>query len=325
MNKSTENNKKEDNNYLRSVVAHELHKPARRYYQRRHVDIRALDETWQCDLVDMSAYASVNENYKFILTIIDNFSKYAFAVPLKTKSAKDVTAAMKSVFLKGRYPQKHLHVDQGKEFYNSEFKNLMKEYNINMYSTYSTLKASIVERFNRTLKNQMWERFTFQGSYKWLTILPELIRNYNNTKHRTIKMKPKNVTKNNEKDISRKIYHNQNSMFCVTSKLKKKFKIGDKVRISKYKKIFEKGYTPNWTTEIFTITKVLNTIPITYKLADYQDNNVEGCFYQEELSPVRYPDIYLVEKILKKHKNKVLVRWLGFSSEHDTWENESEL
>ncbi|XP_044019492.1 uncharacterized protein LOC122859874 [Aphidius gifuensis] len=138
-------------------------------------------------------------------------------------------------------------------------------------------------------------------------------------------MKPKNVTKNNEKDILRGIYHNQNPMFCVSSKLKKKFKIGDKVRISEYKKFFEKGYTPNWTTEVFTITKVLNTIPITYKLADYQDNNVEGCFYQGELSPVRYPDIYLVEKILKKRKNKVLVRWLGFDSEHDTWENESEL
>ncbi|XP_044013972.1 uncharacterized protein LOC122856354 [Aphidius gifuensis] len=123
-------------------------------------------------------------------------------------------------------------------------------------------------------------------------------------------MKPKNVTKNNEKDILREIYHNQNPMFCVTSKLKRKFKI---------------GYTPNWTTEVFTITKVLNTIPITYKLADYQDNNVEGCFYQEELSPVRYPDIYLVEKILEKRKNKVLVRWLGFDSEHDTLENESEL
>ncbi|XP_044005504.1 uncharacterized protein LOC122850418 [Aphidius gifuensis] len=138
-------------------------------------------------------------------------------------------------------------------------------------------------------------------------------------------MKPKNVTKNNEKDILGDIYYNRNPMFCVTSKLKKRSKIGDKVRMSKYKKIFEKGYTPNWTTEVFTITKVLNTIPITYKLADYQDNNVEGCFYQEELSPVRYPDIYLVGKILKKRKNKVLVRWLGFDSEHDTWENESEL
>ncbi|XP_044005857.1 uncharacterized protein LOC122850866 [Aphidius gifuensis] len=85
------------------------------------------------------------------------------------------------------------------------------------------------------------------------------------------------------------------------------------------------SYTPIWTTDVLTISKVLNTIPITYKLADYQDNNVGGCFYQEELSPVRYPDIYLVEKFLKKRKNKVLVRWLGFDFEHDTWENESEL
>lgn len=321
----TKEKQKKDNDYIRRVVAHELHKPARRFYQRRHVVIRGLDETWQCDLVDMSAYASVNNNYKFILTIIDNFSKFAFAVPIKTKSAKDVTAAMRSVFIKGRYPKKHLHVDKGKEFYNSEFQKLLKEYNINMYSTYSSLKASIIERFNRTLKNKMWERFTYQGSYKWLTILPQLIRNYNNTKHRTIKMKPKNVNGNNEKDLLRNIYYNQNPMLYVASKLKKKFKVGDKVRISKYKKIFEKSYTPNWTTEIFTITKLLNTIPITYKIADYQENDLEGCFYEEELSPVRYPDVYLVEKIIKKRKNKVLVRWLGFDSEHDTWENESDL
>lgn len=92
-----------------------------------------------------------------------------------------------------------------------------------MYLLYSTLKASIVERFNRTLKNQMWERLIFQGSYRWLTILPELIENYNQTKHRTINIKPKNVTKNNKKDILRKIHNNQNSMLCATSKLEKKF------------------------------------------------------------------------------------------------------
>ena len=101
---------------------------------------------------------------------------------------------MKSVLAQGRVP-KNLQVDRGKEFYNQSFANLMKHYNINLYSTFSNLKASICQRFNRTLKNKMWIQYSLQGNYKWLNILPHLISSYNDTKHQTIKMKPKNVTK----------------------------------------------------------------------------------------------------------------------------------
>ena len=134
------------------AVVEELHRPARRHYPRRHVDIREIDDTWQADLVDMSAYAKVNRGYRFLLTVIDIFSKFAWAVPTKTKSGSDVTAAMRSD--QGRQPRR-LHVDQGKEFYNAAFKNLMEEYNIRLYSTFSDLKASICERFNRTLNTKM--------------------------------------------------------------------------------------------------------------------------------------------------------------------------
>nr|ACE75265.1 integrase core domain-containing protein [Glyptapanteles flavicoxis] len=301
------------------VIAEELHKPARRNYKRRHVDIRGLDETWQADLVEMIPYATVNKGYKYLLTIIDIFSKYAWAIPIKSKSGADVTSAMKSVLQQGRIP-KNLHVDQGKEFYNKEFKDLMKQHNINIYSTFSNLKASICERFNRTLKTKMWREFTARGSYKWTDILDDLVNTYNNTKHRTIKMNPADVTAAQEKQLLEKIYQQ-----IQPAPKKNKFKVGDKVRVSKYKNVFEKGYTPNWTTEIFTIKTVQNTSPTTYKLVDYQNQPIQGGFYEEELSKVKYPDAYLVEKIIKKRGNKYYVKWLGFDNNHNSWIDKSDI
>ena len=146
---------------------------------------------------------------------------------------------MKSVLREsGRVPN-NLHTDRGKEFYNKNFQALMTKYRINLYSTYSNLKASICERFNRTLKNEMWKKFSLRGNYKWLDILPALLTAYNERKHRTTGMKPKDVTKSNENDVMHKFA-------AVQRKKKTKFQVGDKVRVSRAKQSFEKGYTPNW-------------------------------------------------------------------------------
>ena len=126
----------------------------------------------------MQPYEKENKGYKYILTVIDIFSKFAWAVSVKSKKGEDVTTAMKSVLDNRRVP-KNVHVDRGKEFYNSHFENLMKQYNINSYSTFSNFKATICERFNRTLKNKMWMQFSLQGNYKWLDILKDLISPYN--------------------------------------------------------------------------------------------------------------------------------------------------
>ncbi|XP_051167308.1 uncharacterized protein LOC127285369 [Leptopilina boulardi] len=164
----------------------------------------------------------------------------------------------------------------------------------------------------------MWMQFSLRGNYKWYDILPNLISTYNDTKHRTIGMKPKDVTAQHV-DISK----DRISKLRKIPLRRSKFKIGDKVRVSKYKNIFEKGYTPNWTTEIFTIDKVESTQPVTYKLKDYQDQPISGGFYEEELLKVKYSDIYLVEKILRTRGNKVLVKWLGFDNSHNTWEDKA--
>ena len=301
----------------RQVVL-ELHKPARKIFKRRRVIIKGLDDLWQADLVEMIGYSKVNKGYKYLETIIDTFSKFAWAIPIRQKTAAEVANSLKYVFNQGRIP-KNLQTDDGKEFFNSTFKKLMLQHNINHYSTYSSLKASIVERFNRTLKNKMWVEFSFRGSYRWTDILSNLLDTYNKTTHRTIKMRPCDINRSNEKFLLSTVYNH------IKIAHKPKYKIGDSVRINKYKHVFSKGYTPNWTTEIFTVKQIKYTNPTTYLLADYQGNPIKDGFYELELLKTAYPNVYLVEKILRKSGTKVFVKWLGFSNDHNTWINKNDV
>lgn len=303
-------------------LVNELHHSARKNFIRRTTVMRGLNDTLQADLVEMIPYASKNRNMKYILTVINIFSKKAYARALKNKSGPEVTVAMKSILDSLDHPIKNIHVDRGKEFYNEQMKKMLHQQKIHLYSTFSVTKAAIVERFNRTLKNKMWRMFSLRGSYKWLDILPKLVAEYNNTKHRTIKMKPNEVNARNEQHILDSAY---NRKFVVPAKLKPKFKIGDLVRLSKYKHFFEKGYTPNWTMEVFRITKVQHTFPFTYLIQDLNDVDVQGCIYEEELQSTKYPDLYLVEKIIRRKGDKVLVKWLGFDSSENSWIHKNDL
>lgn len=305
-------------NEEKAVICEELHAPARRNFRRRKVLMKGIDETWQADLVDMQKYSKLNKGYRYLLTVIDNLSKYAWAIPLKNKSGLELKNALDKLFNKGRQP-KHLHVDQGTEFYNYQVKNLLKTYKVNLYSTFSEKKASIIERFNRTLKTNMWKKFSLRGVYKWFDILNDLVAQYNDTKHSSIKMKPKDVSAEHEEKLRNLL---NGSKFINK---KPKFKIGDHVRISKYKGIFEKGYTPNWGVEIFKVFKVQRTRPITYKIKDYKNNELNGCFYEFELLKVKHHDVYLVEKILRRRGDKIYVKWLGFDSSHNQWINKSDI
>lgn len=304
----------------KEILVNELHRQARKNFKRRRFIQRGILDTWQIDLVEMIPYAKFNKGYKYMLTVIDVFSKYAHALPVKSKSGVDVTNVFKRIIElnKNKYP-KNLHTDQGKEFYNFNFKNLMTELNINHYHTHSNMKASIVERFNRTLKNKMWKKFSLQGNYKWINILDELIKDYNNSYHRSIRMAPKSVNKRNEKILLNTVYNNLKTF------KKGKYKINDFVRISKYKNVFEKGYTPNWSSEVFKVNKIFITNPITYQLEDLNGNIIKGGFYEEELMMTKTSNIYLIEKIIKRSGNKLFVKWLGFGKEYNSWVNKKDL
>lgn len=295
------------------TVVQEIHRNARKNFPRRRFIQKGLDDTWQIDLIDMQKYSKYNNGYKYILACIDTFSKYAWLQPIKTKSGDDVTRAMLTLLNNCKQhhhlPPKNIQSDDGKEFFNEKFRALMKKFNINHYSTYSVMKAAIVERFIRTIKNWLWQRFAYNGSYKWIgNELATIIGEYNKKIHRTIGVSPASINTTNANDLLSTAYNN------IKVRGRAKFKCGDYVRISKYKSVFEKGYTGNWTAEIFQIVKVNNTNPVTYLLQDEEKKPISGGFYEYELQKVKYPDVYLVEKILRKKDDKVLVKWFGLNS-----------
>lgn len=298
-------------------VVDELHKPARKNFVRRSTIIKGTDDLWQADLIDMQKYSNENKGFKYILVVIDALSKFAWAVPIKAKTKEEMFQAMKKIITEsGRCPI-NLQTDLGKEFYNSLFSNLMKQLKINHYSTYSTKKAAIVERLIRTLKTKLYKHFSFHGKYQWVgNHLKSIIWSYNNSVHHTTKHKPIDVNVTNEHVVKENIYKSQ------IKKIKtqiNKYKVGDKVRISKYKTEFAKGYTPNWSTEIFKIIKVNKTNPVTYLIQDMHKEKILGAFYEYELQKTKFPDIYLIEKVIKKKKDKLFVKWLGLDEKENSW------
>lgn len=291
----------------------ELHAPARRNFPRRRVIVRGYDDLWQADVVEMRPYSRVNRGYHYILTVIDVLSKYAWAAPLKSKGGSEVAETLAKIIRQdGRCP-KNLQTDRGKEFYNANVQKLVKKHSINHYSTYSIMKASVVERFNRTLKNEMWKMFTLNGTYRWIEALPRLVTEYNARKHRTIGMRPADVTPTIAVKLLSTVYKN------IKIAAPAKFKVGDPVRVSKFKTVFEKGYTPNWSTEVFKIAKVQTTDPATYLLEDSRGKPIAGGIYEYELHRAADPDVYLVEKVLRKKGDKVYVKWLGLNNSHNSW------
>ena len=224
----------------------------------------------------MQHFSRQNKGFRYLLTVIDVFSKYAWVIPLKTKTGKDILQSFETLF-KERMPKK-IWTDAGKEFINKGFKQFLTENEIELYQTYNEGKAVVIERFNRTIKDKMWRYFTETGHNKYLDILPRLIFDYNNTFHTTIKMTPV------EASLSKNAYKISYIPDTEHTMKRPQYKIGDRVRIYKYKKLFSKGYETNWTNEIFVISQINNTSPITYKIKDLNGEDIIGSFYKQELN-----------------------------------------
>ena len=170
------------------LLADELHKPVRRNFPRCKVGSSAVDNIWSADLVDMQNIAKYNIGNRYILNVIDLYSRYVWSLPLKNKSSQSIVEAFIKIVKNGRKPLK-LWVDNGSEFYNKLFKKWLNDNNIQMYSTFNEGKALVIERFNRTLKHKMHKYFTAQNTYEYINILDDFINEYNST-HRSIKMTP---------------------------------------------------------------------------------------------------------------------------------------
>ena len=311
--------------WLMKQDTYTLHKPIRRHFKRNRVIVGGIDQQWQMDFADMQSMQKFNDGYRYLLVCIDVFSKYAWVVPLKNKKGPSLVEAFKIILSSGRKPEKII-TDQSTEFFNKHFKALLKDEDIELYNTYNETKASVVERLIRTLKTRMWRYFTAKKTMRYIDMLPDLVYSYNHTIHRSIKKKPAEVTVDNEKQVWHTLYDDRDEMKHVKYKLN----IGDQVRISKIKRTFEKGYLPNFSKEIFTVSKQIPRNPPMYKLKDYDGEELKGTFYEKELQKVIKPDdVYEVENILKKRGRgrnvQYLVKWLGYPNKFNSWVSASEI
>ena len=295
-------------NFTMEDLSNELKKPVINKFERKKIVINHIDEIHSCDLIDMIKYSRVNRGYKYIFTNIDIFSKYAWSFPLKTKTIKDIKSCFERIF-KQRKPS-YIWSDQESAFFSREMLKFFEDHNIKIYYTHSNLKAVVIERFNRSLRELMMKKFVKSNNTVWYNILPELIKTYNNRYHRTIKMKPIDVNKSNEKHI--KMIYNYNK----TNK-KPKFKINELVRISlKRRQLFDKpSGNIKWSEELFKIYKMNKSNVISYQIKDMNDEIIKGIFYERELQLSKNnTGEYIIEKILKTTGNNIFVKWRGYSN-----------
>ncbi|GFY27985.1 putative uncharacterized transposon-derived protein F54H12.3 [Trichonephila clavipes] len=308
--------KKDVKHWLSQKDAYTLHKPVRHKFQRNRVFVSDIDRQFQADLVDMQSLAEFNKGYKYLLTCIDLFSKFAWAVPLKDKFGKSVKSGLEIIF-KERKP-KVLQTDAGKEFLNKIVQNYLKNLNVNFFTNNET-KASIVERFNRTLKTKMWKYFTEFNTKNYIDVIDKLIHSYNHSYHRSIKMEPVSVSRHNRKQVLKNLYGGLRNEKPKAPR----FKIGDIVRINKQKLHFEKGYEQNWRRELFIVFEIVQRIPIVYRLKDLQGEEIKGTYYEAELQKVVDSGFYPVENVIKQRKRggitEYFVKFLGYPEKFNDW------
>jgi len=284
--------------FLNKEQAYSLHKPARRHYTRNHIYVGGIDAQWQADLADMQGIARQNNGMRYLLTVIDVFSKYAWVEPVKCKDAANVTQAFRNVLDRAapRNPRR-LQTDKGKKFFNSIFSKLMTSQKIHHFASESDQKAAVAERFNRTIKNRIWTFLSDRGTVKWIDVVQEIVKSYNNSFHRSIGIAPAQVKKQNQNKIWTKLYGDGNTY------LKPPLLRDSMVRINKSKGVFDKGYMPNWSKEHFIVTgenKIREgTKKRVYKISDFNGENVLGSWYPEELQHIT-DNQYRIEKILRR-------------------------
>ena len=282
------------------------------------------------DLVTLMKISRFNDNYKHLLVVIDVFSKYVWVEPLKSKTAVELKKAIENIFKKDGRKPKFFQTDKGSEFLNRYVKGLLKEEGVKLFTTYSERKVSVVERVNRTLKGIMFKYLNKASSRRYIDVLPDLIARYNNGYHRSIKMRPNQVSEKNSSQVWINLYGKK------IRKKKKKHKgnllsIGDFVRISIERKIFQKRYEQVWTEEQFIITHLVSgSHPIVYKLKDMNEEPLKGTFYHEEIQKIRDTQSYRIEKVLRKKKisdGKTLyfVSWLGYPASFNSYVREEDL
>ena len=301
--------------------AYTLHKQRRIRFPRRKTYSKGIADLCQVDLADLTNISRYDDSHRFLLTVIDVFSKKAWVVPLLSKSADRVTDAFESV-LASAPKCALLQSDRGTEFLNEKFQSMLRRHNIHFYTSENyDIKAAVVEKFNRTLKTKMYKYLTFKNTRRYIDVLQDLVDSYNATRHRSIGMAPNDVNADNEQLVRSQLYPPKKPV------VRWHFDVDDTVRIAKARHSpFDKGYTHKWTRELFRIRSRVPTGPPTYTLKDMADEPIKGRFYRFEIQEVddNRDGRFAIDKILKTKRGadgKVIhyVSWLGYPPKFNSW------
>ncbi|XP_066965644.1 uncharacterized protein [Macrobrachium rosenbergii] len=322
--------------FLQSQPSYTLHKGTLKKFPRRKVLSPKPRVIVSSDLADMSKLAPYNGGYKYLLIVIDQFSRYLQVVPLKKKDGNTMQRSLKKVFESEAFSGvSRLNTDEGREFYNKQVKEYLNSRNIKLYSVHSReIKTAIAERVIRTLKSKIYRYLTHNNTNKYVDILQDIVNSYNSTQHRGLGdgQTPNHVhALVDREDINRqfsRMYINGLPRKEPSSSL---LKVSNVVRIADENRcaLFRKGYTVQNTYELFTVREVdKKQYPTVYYLEDLQGELIKGMFYREKLIPAKLPELYDIV-ILKKRKRgnrtQYFVEWRGYPKHFNSWLDESQL
>ncbi|EFP10302.1 hypothetical protein CRE_23595 [Caenorhabditis remanei] len=304
---------------LENIEAYTKHFPVRSKFPRLQTTSSGIENSIQIDLADVSRHKKYNDGVTFLLVCVDVYSRMFYVEPLKSKKGEEVVVALEKIISKFKSPPIYVYSDFGKEFYNVHVKNYLDSLSIRHCTPKSEIKCAMAERANRTLKSRLAKFMTSKYNWRYVDVLSKVVDGINRSVNRSIKKAPIDV-KNGDFSFRRR-----------GRRVRRKYNIGDHVRIYAKQGTFDKGYEERWTQEVFVITHIFPTDPVTYTLADENGEVIDGKFYYHEMIRVFYEQdqVYRIEKIVgyRKHKGKkqVKVRWEGHSAEFDSWVNESEI
>ena len=252
-------------------------KPPNKNYPTNKTIIKSIDDTWSSDLLDMNDYGPKNNSgFRYILVVIDNFSKFGWTIPLKNKYAQSITDAFSQIAKSSKRKPNFLETDDGKEYYNKIFNEFLNSNNIKRYSRNTALGAVFAERFNRTMRNLLKKPVFEKGKASWIKELPSVIKKFNNTIHNSTKMKPIDASKKSNEKIVHSNLQNKRKI------LNPKYKLGQLVRTADIKRVFSKGDSTNYSYKLYTITEIIHdTIP------SYRRDCLPGRYNENLLLPTK--------------------------------------
>ena len=266
-------------------------KPPKKNYPTNKTDVYYIDDIWSLDILDLKDYGPKNNRgYRYVLVVLDNFSKYGWTTPLKNKNAQTIKDSFENILINSKRKPNLIESDRGKEFYNIIFQDFLNKNDIKHYSRNSSYGAVFAERFNRTIRDLLKKIVFEQGDAKWIDILQSITKQYNNRIHSSTKLSPKDGSLKKNEGV---VYKN---LLDKRKKVKPKFQINDLVRTADLKKTFSKSDTTNWSYKLYRITEIINdTIP------SYKINNL----------PERYNESLLKKTNLTLKENNSVMKKLG--------------